>query len=389
MKTTSKIIGIAIILMMVAIVSVSALDDPKVPGFTNQYVEIKNDVSTTGQFFGHIRAATNVSSNEVVVIGPAGQKNVPVDPDGTFEVTNLVPGKYTVYLLDGNGGQFEQSSFTVNAGGVSHLDSEILGHAFSATDGGKQPDVIVITEATYGAQMLVFHPAVTHQETITDTQAWDETVIDVAAYDEQIAAVTHVVHHNAVTHVVHHDAVYSYSIVSGGSLYTGYCKETTGTYDFAIGSKHYRIGTGMGYDKKYFKTTVTAAYDETVIDTPAYDETVIDVPAHTVHHDAQTHTVHHPAQTHIITVIDVPAYTETVGSYATVTTQVQQVIDSGARSFFFDNAQNPGGIFGEGNVLLSQITDPAPGQVKKVHIEYTINGNPHVIDANEYDVITI
>ena len=236
MKTTTKIIGIAIILMMVAIVSVSALDDPKVPGFTNQYVAINitSDVSTTGQFFGHIRAATNVFSNEVVVIGPSGQKNVPVNPDGTFEVTNLVPGKYTVYLLDGNGGQFEQSSFTVNAAGISHLDNEILGHAFSAQDAGKQPDVIVVSLATYGNQYTI------------------------------------------------------------------------------------------------------------------------------------------------------------PGTYVTVTQQVQSVIDQGHRSFFlFNNAQNPGGIFGQGNVLLAQIIDPAPGQVKKVHIEYTLNGVNKVIDANEYDVITI
>ena len=227
-KLTMMLIALALVLC--AVMPVLALDDPKVPGYTNQYVEIKNDVSTTGQFFGHIRAGTNVFSNEVVIIGPMGQLNIPVNPDGSFELTNATLGKYSVFLLDGNGGQYEQSSFTIGAGQTSHLDSEILGYAFSATDDAKQPDVIVVTLATYG----------------------DGTLQD-------------------------------------------------------------------------------------------------------------------------------------------VTNEVQQVINEGYRSFYFSNG-NPdpdGGIFSIADTLLVSINDPAPGDTKFVHIEYTINDVPYIIDANENDIINI
>jgi hypothetical protein len=80
------------------------------------------------------------------------------------------------------------------------------------------------------------------------------------------------------------------------------------------------------------------------------------------------------------------------GEYATVTSEVQSVIDGGHSSFLFNNAKNPGGIFTpDGLTLLSGITDPAPGLVKDVHIVYnTGSGSPdHIIKTEEYAEITI
>jgi hypothetical protein len=73
------------------------------------------------------------------------------------------------------------------------------------------------------------------------------------------------------------------------------------------------------------------------------------------------------------------------GETIDVTQNVQSVVNQGVtRFFFFDNAQNPGGIFSETNALLSQIDDPAPGLVKNVYIHYTRDGEDQTINTQEY-----
>ena len=82
---------------------------------------------------------------------------------------------------------------------------------------------------------------------------------------------------------------------------------------------------------------------------------------------------------------------QTDGEVIDVTSNVQNAVAQGATSFFlFDNAQNPGGIFGLGGNLLSQINDPAPGYVKTVFIEYNNGcGSERTIKAMEYDHINL
>lgn len=84
-------------------------------------------------------------------------------------------------------------------------------------------------------------------------------------------AVTHVVHHDAVTHVVHHDAV-----ITWNPYHLGKCPGTPGIY---CEERYNSFPFGGGYWEHRHGTLVTAAWDETIIDTPAWDETVIDTPA--------------------------------------------------------------------------------------------------------------
>jgi hypothetical protein len=107
---------------------------------------------------------------------------------------------------------------------------------------------------------------------------------------------------------------------------------------------------------------------------------------HVVHHESGSHVVHHPAVTHIETICEVS------GSHVDVTQQVSAIIASETTSFLFDNRPSPGGIFApDGVTLISQIEDPAPGQVKTTHIVYN-NGcgsENVVVTANEYETISI
>jgi hypothetical protein len=79
------------------------------------------------------------------------------------------------------------------------------------------------------------------------------------------------------------------------------------------------------------------------------------------------------------------------GTVIDVTSNVQTAVGLGATEFmFFDNAQSPGGIFGIGNNLLSEIKDPAYGIVKNVYIKYNNGcGLEREINAMEYDHINL
>jgi hypothetical protein len=73
------------------------------------------------------------------------------------------------------------------------------------------------------------------------------------------------------------------------------------------------------------------------------------------------------------------------GTFIDVTAEVQQAVDAGVTSIVFNNAKNPGGIFDTEGNLIVQITDPAYGIVKDVHIEY----DGGVIDTKEYQTINL
>ena len=165
----------------------------------------------------------------------------------------------------------------------------------------------------------------------------------------------------AVTHIVHHPAIPAqqayYTVAYVGNHNGGNCEEYNGNgqYDFKVGNQKYRFDS-HGDD----------LYTSATQGTPAWDETVIDVPAHT------------------------DTVCNNVGSVIDVTQNVKDVVHTGHVSFVFDNAKNPGGIFDQADSqLMSQIADPAPGQVKNVVITYTIDGISHTRNAQEYQVITL
>jgi hypothetical protein len=105
------------------------------------------------------------------------------------------------------------------------------------------------------------------------------------------------------------------------------------------------------------------------------------------HNNGSYDICHHEAQTHKEYRYETCS---TYGQNLDVTQNVQSVVDQGITSFFFfDNAQSPGGIFGQGNVLLSQIQDPAVGIVKNVYIHYTRDGMDKTITTMEYQQINL
>jgi hypothetical protein len=380
-------------------------------------------VTVTAQFTNGARVDAQFVEKYVKYMGAVETKQF--QPSGTFD-TRLPFGTYVLALKDGNGGQPEYALVTIKANQAVQTVS-FQGHGITPATITDPEPVITVTAATYGAT-----------QTIVDQQAYDETIVDVAAFDETvidtpavpavpgtpaIPAVTHVVHHAAQTHIVHHAAVThqvtvidtpaqpatqdTYQIVTGNT-FTGYAKEQSNNVDFTIGTHKYHIvGNYVPGAVKYLKTPGHAAipavthqetvvdqpaYDETIVDVAAFDETVIDSPAvpavpevpaipavtHVVHHAAQTHIVHHAAVTH------------TEGAVIDVKAQVQAVLDLGIQNMKFDNAQNPGGIFSTAdNVLRAQINDPAYGQVKNVHIEFTVDGVAKTVNAAEYEAITL
>ena len=86
----------------------------------------------------------------------------------------------------------------------------------------------------------------------------------------------------------------------------------------------------------------------------------------------------------------IPAVTHVEGEFIDVTAEVQQALDNGAQTMKFRNDFNPGGIFTTDDQLIVQVTDPAYGQVKSVHIVFTVNGGaPQTVDTMEYEVFTL
>lgn len=110
----------------------------------------------------------------------------PIQPDGSFE-TELVPGNFTVFLPDSNGGQPQTSRVTIVAGQVSYPFNEMLGHAVSGYTEPIVPEVICPSVTTKG---WFFKPNVfwfvLHNE--ADVAAWS-TIEYTVEYQKQIPCV--------------------------------------------------------------------------------------------------------------------------------------------------------------------------------------------------------
>jgi hypothetical protein len=227
----------------------------------------------------------------------------------------FAPGTYLLTLPDGNAGQPEYAVVTV----AEHYPSSVSfqGHAISSSnplirlrpmsvnswiDGAdvnlnglkvvKDEQIIVPESTKQVCQRVKVVDVAAYDEQVQTSAAWDETITDVAAYDETV-------HHNAVTHqITVTDSAAYYTIVGDHDTHTGNCKETNGAFDFQIGNKKYRIGSGQGYDLHYlYHPAVT--HQETVVDAAAYDETIHhSAVTHVVHHEAGYKTVHHAEVSH-------------------------------------------------------------------------------------------
>ena len=90
----------------------------------------------------HLRSSDNFLTPEIGIknqIEPNGTfRFFPILPDGTFEM-QLIPGRYDLFLKDGNGGQPEQSTALIIAGMTSYPERELLGHAYSGSPEVTEP----------------------------------------------------------------------------------------------------------------------------------------------------------------------------------------------------------------------------------------------------------
>jgi hypothetical protein len=351
--------------------------------------------------------------------------DVPIDEAGYYETT-LAEGTFQVTLADGNGGQPEVVTVVCTGypAGTVYTDRPLLGHAATAADPPKQDDsdVVVILCALYGKIHFTTTPGYWSEWSTVNPHKFGQqtrTVVDVPAVGAYcdpdvttqvpcthivpaVPAVYTTVHHDAVTHVVHHDAVYRQGAPcfswTPGHVHGNKVSGNAGAPNrFVCGAFVYQE-TSSWTDPTFLVTgTYIAAYDETVVDQAAYDEQVLVTPAVPAHPEHAFDTQTTPGECHAA----VPAVTHTEyryyvmpvihqdGHVVDVKGKVQAVVASGHRQFKFDNAQNPGGIFSTDNELLQQITDPAVGIVKSVHITYKRNGVTKVIHADEYDTINL
>ena len=337
----------------------------------NPSIALQNSIDThqgTVKFIiraGYPTLSPSVSISNDLSTDPNETVSVAILPDGEVEY-QLAAGNYTA-VLDNFNLPDETAHFVIVPGKESFVP--FVGQAAGSIS--KHVVVYTILDATYGATRQDCFDAIWSEWSREKPCKGDyqtRTVTDSLAWDEQIAAT----YKN-----IHHDATYTYSIVTGSS-FTGYAKPVNShsDHDFTINGQDYQIvdNSCNGHDGvvKYKK----------ILDHAAYDESVIDVAAHIVHHGAVTHIEYR--------YITNEAHCDTYGKNLDVTQNVQHIVDSGVTTlFFFDNAQNPGGIFSQGNVLLSPINDPAYGIVKNVYIHYTKDGVDKTINTMEYSQISL
>jgi len=129
--TITKSIGLIFIVLMMITVSVSA------GGYAPVVQEGKDG---SGVLQVTVRCHNNIFSKEMMLtndLAPTEGKSIYLDHAGTFN-DRLIPGDYTIKLLDGNGGQPETQKFRIDEGYTSYVT--FIGHA--ASDVGKQPEPV-------------------------------------------------------------------------------------------------------------------------------------------------------------------------------------------------------------------------------------------------------
>jgi hypothetical protein len=294
-------------------------------------------------------------------------KKIAVLANGESKPELLASGCWTAYIQKGNGDQMEEQHFIIGGGATEGV--QFLGSAVSSVDTKVCHPVYKITDAKYGSGGC-------YEVIIIDVPAWDETV--------EHPAETHVVYHEEVNRTVHHDAVtHQEFIVDGHYRVThhewkwesGHFVEKVKCTNPAHEGWHVQTAACTEVYGHYVTVVDTPAWDEVVVDTPAWSEIVTDK-------EPWIEIIHHPAVTH---------KEQMCNEMIDVTSAVQSVVNGGNTMFLFDNAQNPGGIFGpDGTTLLYGLTDPAPGFVKSVSILYTDGcGSDRIIQASEYDLIDL
>lgn len=327
-KTTT--IGIIALVALVALVVPAFAATSEQAIYSSKYVAIDNSVPNEGYLYVFDNVRNNVYSNAITI--------QPVESNAAIPITN--GAKVTKEFVD----LFTPSGEAINTtlGGSGNYDTPLAPGTYAVTlhygQAGLPEYAMVKIVAGQRTDVMFLGTALSNGATTTITiiraiygsekgAPVTITVTDTPAWDETV-----------------------YSIVHYGQ-FTGYAKPVThGQYDFVIGCQKYKIvGSGGFGVVKYLRNIV-----------------------------------HHAAITHEET-------TYPDGNTVDVTAQVQNAVNNGYTKLYFDNGQNPGGIFAaDGTTLLAQIDDPDPGVVKFTTITYSINGKtPVTVTGDERTVITL
>ena len=133
---TLIVIALALCLCVSPALAVGKFYENKIVPYnmTEEFAALPQNLYGTLQV--HLRCSDNFLTPEIGIrnqIEPNGTfRFFPILPDGTFEM-QLIPGRYDLFLKDGNGGQSEHSTALITAGMTSYPERELLGHAYAGS----------------------------------------------------------------------------------------------------------------------------------------------------------------------------------------------------------------------------------------------------------------
>jgi len=318
------VLGLVLVAFLVMPVMAANADNDL---YTSKYAATPQYAEKYGIMKGQLRAGmpgltkgVNVTELATGIVTP-----LEIKPDGTFEATDLTPGRYLITIADGNGGQPEQAYFNAVAGQVSQIESELLGHAIPPAI-GEEKDKIIILEATYGMTKVVID------------QVYVPAVPGVPAVTHQDYEAGHV-HAKQVGSFAPHDFWYNYH--------------------------KYQI-VGNQAEQAFIVHSYFNAH-------PAQMVTIVDVPA--IPAVPAIPEVSHVEGTYVDVTAEVAQMTSHANPHQSFA--------------FNNAMNPGGIVNVAQDTVLVAIADPAYGQVKNVMIKYTINGVEKTINAMEYETINL
>lgn len=354
-----------------------------------------------------------------------GYRKIYVQKDGFSEIIRLVPGNYTAYLRNGNSGQPEQQSFYIGAKGMTYVN--FLGHAVSSKHIKPVTKKLEIIKALYGfdesckeywveeVNHTVHHPAITHNITVVDKEAWDEYIYHPEVnHTEWVNEINHTVYHPATTHIEYRTVTKNCYYVYDWKYFRndGWKVKCTNHKDHGEGwhvenSNCHKCEVIYGEwsltnpcEKDVVMDSCKCEYEtRIVIDKEAWTEIIVDIPGHyiiVIDEVAWTEIIHHPAETHEETIVDEEAWDEIVvdvpGHYETIcTTPYVKDVTSIVSGLVKNNELHIKSsdyltLFGDTNMNLN---DKSDDQMYGLYVTYSIGGkvyNKHSLPSEDMNI---
>lgn len=203
----------------------------------NEYHPIPQMTPAFGTVQVTVRCQHNLFSQEMILTSHTYDESMSVwlNPNGRWD-TELIPGTYTLELLDGNAGHPESAVFTIRSGQVSYVN--FIGHAMSQRGSGDTDPCTPWPECKDNPTPT---PTPTPVPTPTVTPTVTPTPTETPVPDCYWNNWTEEIYHPAVTHLVCH----SPTIINHDGL--GFCDVVYVGYH----NGNYKIRTNMGMDWRY------------------------------------------------------------------------------------------------------------------------------------------